>query len=100
MDMDMNYDEHDEVLQELLVDFEETLRAHLKTNQEFQDLLDYLTHKHGAISLCVAAQVIGPSQGRGKKKKMGFKKKPLPLRFELNKDDMKFLRSLKISAEV
>ena len=94
----MEYDQHDEALRDLLMEFEEALREHLKTSEEFQSLVDYLTKKHGTISLYVAAQIMGARMEAKRKKKA--KKKAPPLSYELTRGDMEFLRSLKISANI
>ena len=93
----MDYDQDDQ-LKELLVEFEGALRAHHKTSEAFQSLVDYLTKKHGTISLYVAAQIMGAHFGAGRKRKA--KKKAPPLSFELTRGDLDFLRSLKISSDI
>ena len=95
----MEYDEHDDELKDLLCEFEGALREHLKTSDEFQSLVEYLTQKHGTISLYVAAQIMGARVGSIKKRKKKAKKAQLPLEFELTKNDLKFLRSLKIRTD-
>ncbi len=96
----MGPQEYDDQLSDLLAEFEAALREHLKTSDEFQDLLDYLTKKHGTISLYVAAQIMGAEIGGKKKTRKTAKKKDLPLRFELNRGDVDFLRGLKINADI
>lgn len=96
----MEYDEHDDELKDLLTEFEGALREHLKTSDEFQSLVEYLTKKHGTISLYVAAQIMGAHVGTTKKRKKKAKKAAeLPVGFELTKNDLKFLRSLKIRTD-
>ncbi len=94
----MDYNQQDEQLKELLLEFEGALREHLKTSEEFQSLVEYLTKKHGTISLYVAAQIMGARIGTKRKRKA--KKKAPPIRYELTKNDMQFLRSLKISTDI
>ncbi len=101
----MDYLEFDGQLKDLLIDFEGALRAHLKTSEEFQTLVDYLAKKHGSISLYVAAQIMGahfgaqfPKDAKATKKKV--KKTKVPVRYEMTQSDLSFLRSLKINADI
>jgi hypothetical protein len=93
----MDYDGNEDEMTELLAQFEEALRAHLRTSEEFQNLIAHISKKHGSISLYVAAQVMG---GGAEKIKRRTSKRPIPVRYEVTRGDMKFLRSLKIRTDI
>ncbi len=96
----MNHEEYDDLLNDLLCEFEGALRKHLKSSEEFQILLDYLSQKHGSIALYVAAQVMGQPVQIKKRPRRKAHKKAAPLSCDLTRDDVEFLRSLKISADI
>ena len=94
----MDYKNQENQLRDLLEEFEGALRSYLKTSEEFHTLVEFLAKKQSTIALYVAAQIMGPHFLTGRKRKA--KKKAPPLSFELTRNDLEFLRSLKISSNI
>lgn len=100
--MDKNF--HDDEMMDYIADFEDALREVLDELPEFHDLMDYLNKCHGNVSIFMGVQVSGESPdtyrecGRKKKGKKGLIKN-VPLKFEFNAKDKKFLKSLRIDSD-
>jgi len=94
----MAKDFHDDEMMDYIADFEDALREVLDELPEFHDLMDYLDRRHGNVSIFMGVQVSGDEPARKKKGKKGLIKN-VPLKFEFNAKDKKFLKSLRIDSD-
>jgi hypothetical protein len=100
----MGKDFHDDEMMDYLADLEDALREVLDELPEFHDLMDFLDKRHGNVSIFMGVQVSGDKPesfkkcARNKQGKKGFINN-VPLKFEFNAKDKKFLKSLRIDLE-